>query len=138
MTKKNKLKQHKILEEQFGIKREDLLENANISHNKKSRKIDEENGFVTSETWCLDVAFVYWLAERVYRYKEVASKVIDLEWEDRFEYEGKKYNQLELIDLLLDSCKKFISIDNSWDSEYDVLWKKIVNIWLVVGLAMWW
>lgn len=138
MTKRNKLKQHKILEEQFGIKREDLLENTNISHNKKSHKIDEENGFVTGETWCLDVAFVYWLAERVYRYKEVASKVIDLEWQDRFEYEGKKCTQLELIDLLLDNCKKFISLDNSWDPEYDVLWKKIVNIWSVIGLAMWW
>ena len=91
------MKQHKILEEHFGVKREDILENMN---KRRTKKVDKKNGFATSDTWGLDYSFVCWLAERVYRYKEIGGQAINLEYH-KFKYNDQEYTQAELIDVLL-------------------------------------
>lgn len=130
-------KKHKILREQFNIKEEELLENAN-----KWTKEDHECGFSICETWALDYSFICWLAERVYRYKTVGGEVVNLEYHE-FEYKGRTYNQLELIDILLTKCETFLKeydeegpwgdVDKILHTMYD-----ICDIWKELLPAMWW
>lgn len=127
------MRQHKILREKFGINSKDVLENQ-----RRFTKEDRQNGFSVCETWSLDYSFVCWLAERVYLYKEVGGKVVDLEYQyPRFHFKDKDYNQAELIDILLKKCKKWLQLQN-WDDEADLLLRDICDIWKELLPAMWW
>lgn len=124
-------KQHKILREQFNIKEDELLENE-----RRWTKEDRQCGFSVCETWSLEYSFVCWLAERVYRYKEIGGEVVNLKFHI-FHYKGKEYNQLELIDILLDKCDQYFKTQ-LWEDGHEDIVEDICDIWKELLPAMWW
>ena len=95
-------------------------------------------GFDERETWNLYETFYAWLYEHLKMYKERAGKVVDLEYHT-FEYEGKTYTQLELIDQICEIIEYYFSPDfDDWDEhDYEYV-SNIEKMWAVVMPAMWW
>lgn len=95
-------------------------------------------GFDSRETWGLDFTFYLWLYEHLMMYKEKAANVVDLEY-DVVDYEGKTYNQLQLIDMMLKRLRFRLSEefdDSNWWHHHYV--HEIEKIWALVLPAMWW
>lgn len=90
-----------------------------------------------SEVWNLDDTFYSWLYERLKLYIKVASGIVDLNYH-KFEYEGKSYTQLQMIDLMVERLEFYFS------PEFDGLKRKHMDyvleaakIWAIVLPAMW-
>ena len=98
----------------------------------------EEFGFDDSETWCLYHSFYAWLYERLRMYVDVCDDVIDLNFH-KFDFKGKEYTQLELINMILERLKYYFSDDyddfNVEDARYI---HEIGEIWAIILFAMWW
>ena len=98
----------------------------------------EEYSFDERETWNLNSTFYAWLYEHLQMYKERAGKMVNLEYHT-FEYEGKTYTQLEMIDQICEMIEFFFSSEfEEWDEK---CWKYVSNIermWAVVMPTMWW
>lgn len=99
---------------------------------------------MSKECWDLDEAFIKWLYPRLKIYKREAGRIIELEYPGRFTYKGKEYNQLELINELIRLCERYFLvmggsseelIKESFENDYV---QEILDIWAVVGRAMWW
>lgn len=92
------------------------------------------------DTYDLDFAWRLWLYEHLKMYLKEASPVIDLT-EKRFEWEGKKYSQEELIGMMLERLEFALNPRNRYDDldakEYEYV-HQIEQIWAVVCPAMWW
>ena len=112
-----------------------------LAHDKRLERWDkeiEEYGFAEYETWCLDFHFYCWLYERLKMYLEV--NCIDLNYH-KFNYEGKEYTQVELINKMLhgcelalfEECKHKRLTEDEKKAVNDVRW-----IWATVMPAMWW
>lgn len=98
----------------------------------------EVYGFDDRETWDLQSSFYLWLYERLMKYVESASPIVNLEYH-KFEYKGKEYTQIEMIDMMLERLKFFFSssyVDFDPESEKKV--QEIGEIWAIVLPAMWW
>lgn len=94
-------------------------------------------GWSDDETWNLDCEFIKWVNSRFKKYKEKASKIVDLEFH-RFEYEGKEYTQLELIDKVIKLSNEYI--DTNLLSEYKLnsIKDEIFDIFKLIFWTMWW
>ncbi len=94
-------------------------------------------GWSDDETWNLDYEFIKWVNSRFKKYKEKASKIVDLEFH-RFEYEGKEYTQLELIDKAIKLSNEYI--DTNLLSEYKLnsIKDEIFDIFKLIFWTMWW
>lgn len=94
-------------------------------------------GWSDDETWNLDCEFIKWVNSRFKKYKEKASKIVDLEFH-RFEYEGKEYTQLELIDKVIKLSNEYI--DTNLLSEYKLnsIKDEIFDIFKLIFWEMWW
>lgn len=94
-------------------------------------------GWSDDETWNLDYEFIKWVNSRFKKYKEKASKIVDLEFR-RFEYEGKEYTQLELIDKVIKLSNEYI--DTNLLSEYKLnsIKDEIFDIFKLIFWTMWW
>lgn len=106
---------------------------------KEQWKLEQETyGFDQRETWSLDFSFYLWLYERLKMFKEVANKVVNLEFH-KFEYEYKTYTQLELIDLLIKKLEFRLSSDYDDSNELHTKYSDdIAEIWKIILPAMWW
>lgn len=72
-----------------------------------------------------------WLHVHTIEYLKAGSRIINLDYH-KFEYEGKTKTQKEMIELLIDTAKSTIG-------EYaDEQFAKLMNIWAIVHIAMWW
>ena len=96
-------------------------------------------GFDGRECWNLDYTFYLWLYEHLMKYVEDAEKIVDLTW-NKFTYEGKEYTQRELIDMMLERLKRFLTDKdfNDWEEENFKWLHEIEKIWAVILPAMWW
>lgn len=96
-------------------------------------------GFDSRETWNLDYTFYLWLYERLMKYLEDAESVVDLTW-TKVEYNGKTYTQRELIDMMLERLKRFLTDEdfNDYEEENYKWLHEIEKIWAVILPAMWW
>lgn len=103
----------------------------------------KEYGFASYETWNLDYQFYGWLYERLKRYLDVTSDVINLGYH-KFEFEGKEYNQKQLIEKMIHGCELALTHDDyAWsDADLTEEERKAIHdvpyIWAVVMSAMWW
>lgn len=105
---------------------------------KKWEKEREIYGFDDRETWDLQSTFYLWLYERLMKFVESASPIVNLEYH-KFEYKGKEYTQIEMINMMLERLKFFFSpsyVDFDPESEKKV--QEIGEIWAIVLPAMWW
>lgn len=94
-------------------------------------------GWSDDETWNLDYEFIKWVNSRFKKYKEKASKIVDLEFH-RFEYEGKEYTQLELIDKVIKLSNEYIDIDLLSEDKLDPIKDEIFDIFKLIFWTMWW
>lgn len=95
-------------------------------------------GFAAYETWAMDCFFYAWLYERLKMFLEV--NCIDLNYH-KFEYEGKEYTQLELINKMIYGCEVYFknNYDDLSSPEEDIkAVNDIAKIWAIVLPAMWW
>lgn len=110
-------------------------------------------GFDSRETWSLDYVFYMWLYERLKMFVEIGGQVVDLNFH-KFDFKGKEYTQLELINMMIERLEYFFNED-ARDSKIDEYRKQgmgiveadnkahepikeIGEIWALVLPAMWW
>ena len=67
---------------------------------------------VLEDTYALDSSFIDWLSERLMVYKDEASKIIDLEFH-KYQYKGREYTQLQLLDKLIKTTNKLKDLYNN-------------------------
>ena len=85
----------------------------------------------------LDLSFYLWLYERLKRFKEIAGVIIDLT-EYKFEYNGKTYDLLQLIDMILERLEFFFKEDYGAEGEKYNYVHEIEKIWAIILPVMWW
>lgn len=103
--------------------------------NKKLRTIEKKK--VSKECWNLDYSFYKWLNEHLKVFKKEASKIVDLEYR-QFEYGGRKWTQMEIIDRLIFLSGQLILDYFDWGDfsyEYD---DQLHDLWKLVCRYMWW
>lgn len=110
-------------------------------------------GFDSRETWSLDTVFYMWLYERLKMFVEIGGQVVDLNFH-KFDFKGKEYTQLELINMMIERLEYFFNED-ARDSKIDEYRKQgmgifeadnkayepvkeIGEIWALILPAMWW
>ena len=64
-------------------------------------------GWSDDETWNLDWEFFRWVNSRFKQYRKDASDIVDLELY-KFNYKGKEYTQLELINKVIKLTTYFL------------------------------
>lgn len=90
-----------------------------------------------SEVWNLDDTFYSWLYERLKLYIKVASGIVDLNYH-KFEYEGKSYTQLQMINLMVERLEFYFSPEfDGWKREHTDYVLEAAKIWAIVLPAMW-
>ena len=99
-------------------------------------------GWSDDETWNLNYEFILWLNSRFKKYKEQATKMVDLEYY-KFEYKDKIYTQLQVIDRIIELTDYII--DNNY---YEMMWSdiehleamknEIFDLFKISFSAMWW
>lgn len=94
-------------------------------------------GWSDDETWNLDYEFIKWVNSRFKKYKEKTSKIVDLEFH-RFEYEGKKYTQLELIDKVIKLSNEYIDTNLLSEDKLNSIKDEIFDIFKLIFWTMWW
>lgn len=94
-------------------------------------------GWSDDETWNLDCEFIKWVNSRFKKYKEKASKIVDLEFH-RFEYEGKEYTQLELIDKVIKLSNEYIDTNLLSEYKLNLIKDEIFDIFKLIFWTMWW
>lgn len=93
-------------------------------------------GWSDDETWNLNYEFIKWVNSRFKKYKELASKIVDLE-NHKFTYKRKKYTQLELIDKVIELSDEYIDSD-FFEDKLDQIKNEIFDIFKLVFWTMWW
>ena len=115
--------------------------NGNDKRKEKWRKERKEIGFDERETWSLDRTMELLLYERLCRYKEIAEKVIDLDFHV-FEYNNEELTQRQCIDRMIEGLKLELTLDPFDEKREDKYVKeKIENIWKIYDLCkitLWW
>ena len=94
-------------------------------------------GWSDDETWNLDYEFIKWVNSRFKKYKEKASKIVDLEFH-RFEYESKEYTQLQLIDKVIKLSNEYIDTNLLSEDKLNSIKDEIFDIFKLIFWTMWW
>jgi len=99
-------------------------------------------GWSDDVTWDLNNHFIEDMNVKLKKYRELAGEKVDLEFHT-FEYKGKTYTQLELINKLIDLTDELIDLDiNTWDGEDAGQVQKdideVFNIMKLVVYSLWW
>lgn len=144
--KKSYVEQRNKYLEDLGLRPEDYGVNfspKNDKRRKKWAKQKEKFGFDERETWSLDHYFAEWLYSHCKMYLKEASKVIDLESEVKYEIDGRKYNQKEAIERILELLESYLTGINHYKSiekeaEAKEALKEASRIWSEIILDMWW
>jgi len=99
-------------------------------------------GWSDDVTWDLNNHFIEDMNVKLKKYRELAGEKVDLEFHT-FEYKGKTYTQLELINKLIDLTDELIDLDiNTWDGkdagqvQKDI--NEVFNIMKLVVYSLWW
>lgn len=99
-------------------------------------------GWSDDETWNLDYEFIKWVNTRFKKYKELASKIVNLEFY-KFKYKRKEYTQLELIDKVIELTDELITndywnIDITTVDKMEKIKNEIFDIFKIIFWTMWW
>lgn len=110
-------------------------------NDERSESWEEERqiyGFDNTETWDLRSSFYAWLYEHLRMYIDTSSEIVNLEFHT-FEWHGRKYTQLELINMILERIGFFFceEYDDFEKSHLDYV-SEVEELWALVLPAMWW
>ena len=91
------------------------------------------------ECWNLNYSFILWLNERLKIYKEEASRTVDLNYH-KFNWQGKEYTQLQMIDKLIELTDYLIEEERyfDWTDETDKVVKNMLEIFSLIFESLWW
>ena len=92
------------------------------------------------ETYDLDATWRMWLYEHLIMFKKEADQVIDMT-EKKWEYDGKMYSQIELIEMMIERLEFALSPSkdyNDFDEEQYKYVSETEKIWALICPAMWW
>lgn len=105
-----------------------------IPFKTKKRKLQEE-------CWNLDYYLIKWLNEHLKVYLKDANDFVDLTVH-RFEYQGKEYTQLELLNKLITVTDELLSdYDDSLVNHYEKVEKQVDEMYDILKLlhwSLWW
>lgn len=99
-------------------------------------------GWSDDETWNLDYEFIKWINSRFKKYKEQASKIVDLNYHT-FRYKKKVYTQSQLIDRVINLTNEILTNDY-WDLVYadpnkiEKNKNEVFDIFKMIYGVMWW
>lgn len=102
---------------------------------KRLRTIEKKK--ISEECWNLNYSFVKWLNEHLRVYRKEASKIVNLEYHT-FEYRGRTYTQLEIIDKMIFLSGQLILDHYDWGDFYEDYVDQLLDLWKIVFHAMWW
>lgn len=102
----------------------------------------KDYGFDEWETYDLTYYFAEWLYSHLMMYKEKASNTVNLEFY-KFNWQGKEITQIEAIDILIESSKNYILMDEFEVSNEMVIkaredFYKSMELWGMILHHMWW
>ena len=128
---------------EIGIKLEDTPWGWNDDDEREKYWLEErkEQGFDERETWSLDYTMGLLLYERLCAYKEIAEKVINLDFYT-FKYNNEELTQRQCIDEMIEGLKLELTLDpfDEKRKEQEVI-DKIESVWKIYDLikyALWW
>lgn len=119
----------------------------------KYKKEKAQHGFDSRETWALDYTSATWLYEHLCFYKEVANKIIDLNYhhikipvlhikeENTITEEIENKTQLEAIDLIITYLKYYLSKQAETIEQEHLQYKYLqtaFKIYAEIITSMWW
>lgn len=116
------------------------------SRKRRWRKQKRDYGFDDRETWGLDYCFAEWLYSHLMMYKEMAGKIVNLNYY-KFNWQGKEITQLEAIDILINASRDYILVENSYVKNIMSLeeinkihntFKESMTLWGMIIQYMWW
>ena len=110
-------------------------------NDERSEAWEEERqiyGFDNTETWDLRSSFYAWLYEHLRMYVDAGGEIINLEFH-KFEWHGRKYTQLEIINMILERIGFFFceEYDGFEESHLNYV-SEVEELWALVLPAMWW
>lgn len=102
----------------------------------------EDYGFDSRETWDLTYYFAEWLYSRLMMYKELANEIVNLEFY-KFDWKGKEITQIEAIDILIETSKGYLLMDELKMSDKEIVktredFYKSMELWGEILHYMWW
>ena len=102
--------------DRIGVKRKYRPEGWNRPLKRTLKCLFEKNiyGVDSRETYDLDNTWRMWLYEHLKMFRRKAEPVIDMT-EKQYDFNGKKYNQLELIDMMLERLKFALDPKSGYD-----------------------
>ena len=103
-------------------------------------KFARKHKFYECETWSMDIVLATWLYEHFCAYRDIADKVVDLEWH-KIEIDEETHTQKEWIDILIAELEDFLILEHHGYIKYDVLLKKEQAMFYRIGKLMpymWW
>ena len=114
----------------------------NSKRGKKWQKEREEIGFDERETWSLDRTMNLLLYERLRRFKELAEKIVNLDFYT-FEYNNEELTERQCIDRILEGLELELTIDEYDErrKEDEYIKERIDGIWKLYDLikyTLWW
>ena len=117
-------------------------EDSDKARNKIWKEEREEDGFDERETWSLDFTMNLLLYERLCKYKEIASKVVNLKFHI-FTFNGEELTELECIDRMIEGLKYDLTLDPYDDKRKndEHIKERIENVWKLYDLckySLWW
>ena len=126
----------------IGVKRRDRPEGwvKPFGRHIKCKVKNKIYGVDPRDTYDLYYTWQLWLYEHLKMFRIEAMPVVDLEWE-RIEYNGKKYTQLEMIDMMLTRLEFALNPKKKYDDLDQTQWEyvhEVEKIWAAVAPAMWW
>lgn len=86
--------------------------------------------------WNLNYEFIVWLNKWFRIYKKNASKVVDLEY-FKFDYKGKKYTQIEIINRIIYLTGTVIEKEGYLDNHEEII-DEIFDLFRLIFGYMWW
>ena len=140
----------------------DLNVKGAVSREKRYRVYEEKNGVYPPDCWALDYTMMCLLYERLLQYVKDASGIVKLDYH-KFEFNGKNYTQIELINQMIEIAE-FILMNLNNVSKKSKAYKRLVNnkyyvkygefndfnqeqcevrdrfwkIWAIIFPTMWW
>ena len=131
--------------EEIGIKAEDTPWGYGYEDDEREerwQKEREEIGFDERETWSLDHTMNLLLYERLHRYKELAEKIINLDFHT-FKYNDEELTERQCIERILEGLELELTLDeyDKRRQEDEYIKEKIGSIWKIYDLvkyALWW
>lgn len=94
---------------------------------------------ISRECWNLNYEFIVWLKQHLPVYVEEAGEIVDLEYH-KFNYRGKEYTQLQLINKMIELVNYLTGNERYFDCDQVPVEKteELLEIFTLTFPSLWW